>query len=778
MKTKLFKIIANSTIFALAAIISLSVLSASVLGNEDRGGILDYDGLPTEWIETEADTPTGTAYRLFEVWGGFWADAEKDPDPGDDLLCWAATASNMMEWTGWGFVGGMEFDNTDDFFQFFRDHVTDKGHYVDAGIDWWFDGTLRDEGPDAAVEDVDHTGFWPGYNAADYLSTSWNKEDVMSNIRQGLISSRPVGISIYSDGGGAHVVTCWGFNYDDSDGKTASDKEFYQGVWLSDSDSHKGQWNPPDVLRYYAVEWSEANDRWEMPNYGGGWYIWGVTTLEMFPGATRPTADAGVAYTGYEGTPLIFDASDSTDGGTLWYRWDFDEDGIWDTDWLDTATTAWTWEDDYATGNVYLEVFNERLRDMSITQVTILNVAPVVTATGDIINENEYATVSGTITDPGALDTFTVVIDWGDGSSKTCNYPAGTTSYSETHRYLDDGDSGVPTWDYTVTVTVTDKDGGVGTAATVVTVNNVAPVVTAEGDIIDENGTATVSGTIIDPGTLDTFTVVIDWGEGDPVNYTYPAGSTTFSETHQYLDDDPTGTPSDIYVITVTVTDDDTGIGTATTTVTVNNVAPVVEVPYIASQPNEEFILPVVHEVEFEVLFSDVGTLDTHTAVWDWGDGTTSVGVVDQATGSGVVTGSHIYMLPGDYIITVTVTDDDTGFHSNTMLVHVADVDEALEIFNEYIQELDNSCFRGQAIQRKAAFDNMFSALQDMWLEQEYTGMIGDMKNNIRSKADGLLLIEPGKTGNDWIIDLEAQEHICQKVDDIIEYLKYLLAFS
>ena len=38
--------------------------------------------------------------------------------------------------------------------------------------------------------------------------------------------------------------------------------------------------------------------------------------------------------------------------------------------------------------------------------------------------------------------------------------------------------------------------------------------------------------------------------------------------------------------------------------------------------------------------FTDPGT-DTHTATWDWGDGTTSTGTVDEP--SGTVTGSHNY---------------------------------------------------------------------------------------------------------------------------------------
>src|SRR5262249_57276954 len=46
------------------------------------------------------------------------------------------------------------------------------------------------------------------------------------------------------------------------------------------------------------------------------------------------------------------------------------------------------------------------------------------------------------------------------------------------------------------------------------------------------------------------------------------------SDRHQYLDDNPTSTPSDVYPISVTVTDDDGGGVSSSTSVTVNNVAP------------------------------------------------------------------------------------------------------------------------------------------------------------------------------------------------------------
>jgi len=78
-----------------------------------------------------------------------------------------------------------------------------------------------------------------------------------------------------------------------------------------------------------------------------------------------------------------------------------------------------------------------------------------------------------------------------------------------------------------------------------VTVNNVAPVLgSLAATTINENGATTLTGTITDPGTPDTFTLDVNWG--DPLSpnnvqqVTFAAGTTSFTLTHQYLDDNPT----------------------------------------------------------------------------------------------------------------------------------------------------------------------------------------------------------------------------------------------
>ena len=99
---------------------------------------------------------------------------------------------------------------------------------------------------------------------------------------------------------------------------------------------------------------------------------------------------------------------------------------------------------------------------------------------------------------------------------------------------------------------------------------------TAPGTI-NENETATVSGSFTDPDTGDTHTVTIVWSDGSANTViALPAGVFAYSASHQYLDDNPTATASDVYVISVTVTDNGTpqGAGNGNTSITVNNVPP------------------------------------------------------------------------------------------------------------------------------------------------------------------------------------------------------------
>ena len=184
-----------------------------------------------------------------------------------------------------------------------------------------------------------------------------------------------------------------------------------------------------------------------------------------------------------------------------------------------------------------------------------LNQAPVANAGGPYVGDEGSSIIfdaSGSFDPDG--DSLTYEWDFGDDNTAT-----GTET---THVYADNGD-------YTVTLTVTDDDGGVGTDKLTVTVNNVAPVVEAGSDIVVTAGDpVSFSGTFTDAGWLDTHNAEWDFGEGTTEvgsvseENEYPDSKVTVSGSFSYFDVGE-------YTVTLSVTDDDGGIGRAQLKVTV-----------------------------------------------------------------------------------------------------------------------------------------------------------------------------------------------------------------
>lgn len=298
--------------------------------------------------------------------------------------------------------------------------------------------------------------------------------------------------------------------------------------------------------------------------------------------------------------------------------------------------------------------------------VTVSNVAPsnvIVSPSLPSIVENGTINLSGSFTDPGSLDAHTVAINWGDGSSdKVLNLAAGVTSFSGiSHRYLDNP-NGYPNGSFSITVTVADTDQPAMTAtgSSNVTVSNANPSViglTLSSTSILENSTIVVNGSIGDVGTLDSHTVAINWGDGITTSATVDNTTRTFTASHLYRDDNPTGTGSDVYTITATAQDDDLGQGSASLSLTVGNEAPTVR---ILPGPNNS--AASVHLIS-EVI--DRSPLDTFSYQWS-----VAGGAVTPVTGTGpdfTFTSSASTA----YTVTLTVTDDDGGTTTSSTVVNV-----------------------------------------------------------------------------------------------------------
>jgi methionine-rich copper-binding protein CopC len=309
------------------------------------------------------------------------------------------------------------------------------------------------------------------------------------------------------------------------------------------------------------------------------------------------------------------------------------------------------------------------------TSINVSNVAPSNLQLAPIadVNENGFAQLNLTFDDPGTLDTHKVEVDWGDGTIELLDVTAGARAFSTTHQYLDDNPTATASDQYTVKVRLLDDDlGEIAAAPVTVTVHNVAPsgIVIDPLAPIDENGVAVLNLTFTDPGSLDTHTVEIDWGDGTIETLPLSTGARALSTSHQYFDDNPSGTPSDVYTITVKVRDDDGGMATAGASVVVNNVAPgVVFIPTSSGtaegSPQNALLIA-----------TDIGTLDTLTYQLDWGDGHVTSGAVTAA----IIPLSHIYADNGVYAVKATVTDDDGGQTMQTVQIAVGNVAPQLTV--------------------------------------------------------------------------------------------------
>ena len=99
--------------------------------------------------------------------------------------------------------------------------------------------------------------------------------------------------------------------------------------------------------------------------------------------------------------------------------------------------------------------------------------------------------------------------------------------------------------------------------------------------------------------------------------------------------------------------------------ITVQNVAPT-----LGTISVDQALVPVNTAINASADFTDPGLLDTHSAAWDWGNGS-SAGTVTQGTGSGSVGDSHSYDTPGVYTVKLTVTDNDNDTSNESVYQYV-----------------------------------------------------------------------------------------------------------
>lgn len=291
-----------------------------------------------------------------------------------------------------------------------------------------------------------------------------------------------------------------------------------------------------------------------------------------------------------------------------------------------------TWSADLTglTGGIWNQVVATAIASdgtRAVQQIQVYgNRPPTVDAGGSYtVDEGIALQLNGTVQDP---DGDAVTISWA---------PSVHLTGADTPTPVYEADDNLTE---SLRLTATDTNGAQSTATATVTVRNVPPKATFVVPALVNQGSQFTLALInpFDPSPVDTavgFTYSYDCGTGQGFTASPVCNASTIGGQK----------------VRGRIADKDGGYTEYTATVGTVNQPPVI------TRVTVPTAIPVGAAFTATVYFTDPDVQDTHTVQWDWNDGTSSAGTVNDGPGSGTGTGAHAYLSPGLYPITVTVTD-------------------------------------------------------------------------------------------------------------------------
>lgn len=207
-------------------------------------------------------TSWSSTYYLYNQWGGTWHDANKTY-VDDSLMCWAASAANILDWGNWDAAG---YNSETKIFEEIKAHWTNNAGYQNWAWQWWLNGTPPPYNSYSHIEISGGGNYYPNEDFYNYYRTASRAGEI--GTMAGLMS-KGYGISlvIFSSTGSTHAITAWGYDYDLID-----NTESYTALYITDSD------DKVSALRRMGIAYNTTKG-WYFTSGYTNWKINGVYAL-------------------------------------------------------------------------------------------------------------------------------------------------------------------------------------------------------------------------------------------------------------------------------------------------------------------------------------------------------------------------------------------------------------------------------------------------------------------------------------------------------------------
>lgn len=320
-----------------------------------------------------------------------------------------------------------------------------------------------------------------------------------------------------------------------------------------------------------------------------------VLNADLNPFNAAPFADLNGPYTVLEGTPFQVTGIHSFDpeGFPLSYEWDFDHDGVFGEDGLESegVNVRLNFDQNGEYPIALRVVDHQQKSDIDRVMVQVLNADPLITAVSSNtpIYEGQLLNVQVEASDPSPLDILSYAFDWEAFGA----YEVAEGSQAA-HLYPSDGT-------YTARVRVRDQDGGESDIPFTVVVLNAPPVIQQ----IILNGSRT-------EGSEVTFTVEATDPGNDPLLYEFDYnGDGVIDRTSSQATVSERFDQDGEYQVYVRVTDDQGASAESIYQLSILNVSPIIHGVTVSAHPQEGEVTTL------SVIASDVGLYDQLTYEFD-----------------------------------------------------------------------------------------------------------------------------------------------------------------